>query len=99
MLQGKKVLSIILELVTLSILTVVAYFGAMRLLCVFGYGPFPGIFLISVIVFDVIYVSTIKFWPLKNIHIKIIVALLLVAFSAALATIYIACYMLRDFHW
>ena len=88
--ERKKILSIILEIIALTILTAVVYWGAVMLIFAFGSGQFPMIFLISVIVFDVIYLSTIKFRPIKNIHIKIVVALLLFACSAALATIYMA---------
>jgi ABC-type transport system involved in Fe-S cluster assembly fused permease/ATPase subunit len=88
--RGKKLLSILLEVIGLSILTVGIYWGAMMLIFAFPYSQlFPYIFLISIIAFDFIYICTVKFWPLKNIHIKIIVGLLLFACSAALATSYI----------
>jgi hypothetical protein len=84
-----KSLLITLEVVALIIFTVVAYWGALMLIFAFGDPPFPMIFLVSVIVFDLLYICTIKFWPLKNIHIKIIMALLLFACSAAWATLFI----------
>jgi hypothetical protein len=88
--SGKKALSITLEVIALAILAVGAYWGAMKLIFAFPYSrSFPYIFLISVIVLDLIYIFTIKFWPLKNIHVKIIVAILLFACSAALATSYL----------
>jgi hypothetical protein len=96
--MGKKVLLIILEVIALAILTIGAYWGALKLLFEFGDGS-SLIFLISVIVFDLVYIFTIKFWPLKNIHIKIIVALLLFACSAALVTVFIVLYELRNFRW
>jgi hypothetical protein len=94
-----KILSILLKVIALAILTIVAYWGAVKLILAFGYSQFPMIFLISIIVFDVLYLSTVKFWPLKNIHIKIIVALLLFACSAALVTVFIVLYELRNFRW
>ncbi|MCX5635464.1 MAG: hypothetical protein NTW55_06490 [Planctomycetota bacterium] len=74
----KKVLSITLEVVALTILTVGVFWGIVKLLFhALAYSSTPIIFIILVGVLDIIYISTIKFWPLKNIHIKIIVVLLL----------------------
>jgi hypothetical protein len=99
--SGKIALSITLEVIVLTILTVGVYWGALKLL--FGalaYSSSPIIFIILVGILDVIYISTIKFWPLKNVHIKIIAAVLLFACSAASATIigFILLYP-RDFNY
>ena len=100
MLKTKKVLSIVLEVIALATLTVAAYWGVARLMIghpirimgiyINGDWVFTGIFLIAVLTFDIIWLTTIKFWPLKNIHIKIVLTLLIFAFSAAVAT----CYMM-----
>jgi hypothetical protein len=90
MLKRKKVLSIILEIIALAILTIAAYYGAIKLIFAFPYSRlFPYIFFISLIFFDFIYICSVKFWPLKNIHIKIIVRLPLFAFSTADVTFFI----------
>jgi len=86
--RGKKVLLITSEIIALVILTISFYWGAIKLIFTFGDGRFPLIFLILVVVSDVLYLVTMKFWPLKKIYIKIVVALLLFACSAAIATIY-----------
>ncbi len=80
---GKKVLLI----ASAIIFTIAVYVGSVCLILAFGDPPFPMIFLVSVIVLDLIYICTIKFWPLKNLHFKIIVALLLLACSAAIVTV------------
>jgi hypothetical protein len=101
MLKEKKVLSIILEVVALAILTIIVYCGVVKLLFhVLAYSSSPIIFIILVGVSDVLYLSTIKFWPLKNIHIKIIVGFLLFACTVASATIigFILLYP-RDFNY
>ena len=100
MLERKKVLSIVLEVIGLAILTIVAYWGVVRLMIgrpirimgiyINGDWIFTGTFLVAVLAFDIIWLATIKFWPLKNIHIKIVLTLLVFAFSAAVAT----CYMM-----
>ena len=100
MLKSKKVLSIILEVIVLAILTIIAYWGMVRLMIghpirimglnINGDWIFTGTFLIAVLTFDIIWLATIKFWPLKNIHIKIVLTLLIFAFSAAVVT----CYMM-----
>jgi len=107
----KKVLLIILEVVALAILTIFAFWCSMMLfLCppewlvstlyfLTGQGFSSNVPLIVLLTFDIIWLATIKFWPFKNIHIKIILTLLVIAFSAAFITSYTAAYMLRDFHW
>jgi hypothetical protein len=112
MLTGKKWLSITLEVIVLAILTIAAYFGSEWLLRIMlgGFLPYlerrlnisffsPLTFFIMVLVFDILWIATIKFWPLKNIHIKIALTLLVVAFNAAYAPVLIAGYMLRNFKW
>jgi hypothetical protein len=97
----KKVLSITLEVIALVVLTIGTYLGIMKLLIapilIFGQSTFSIEFLIGVLIFDVIWILTIKFWPMKNIHIKIFLTLLLFAFSAAVITCHIGLYLLRDF--
>ncbi|MCJ7728697.1 MAG: hypothetical protein MUO27_02280 [Sedimentisphaerales bacterium] len=100
MLQRKKGLSITLEVVVLAILTIVAYWGVVRLMIgrpiriigiyINGDWVFSGVFLIAVLTFDIIWLATIKFWPVKNIHIKIVLTLLVFVLSAAVVT----CYMM-----
>jgi hypothetical protein len=97
--SGKRVLSsvfVVLEIIALGSLTIGAYFGAWLLVGILvhidGHLPFVT-FAISTAIVDVVYICTIKFWPLRNIHIKIIVGLLLFAFSAAIATCYLVAYM------
>ena len=85
--MGKKILLIILEVIALAILTISVYWGALKLIFAFADGPFPLVFIILVGLLDVIYIAMVKFWPFKNIHIKIVVAFLLFACSAASATI------------
>ena len=112
MLKGKKVLSIVLEVIALAILTIAAYWGSMMLfLCppewlmgntlyfLTGNGFSSKIPVILLLMFDAIWLAIIKFLPLKNIHIKIILTLLIFAFSVAFVTCYIQAYMLRDFKW
>ena len=99
----KKVLSIIAEVIILAILTVGAYFGIMKLLIapilILGQLTFSLEFLIGILGIDVIWISTIKLWPLKNIHIKIFLTLLLLAFSAAVVTCHIGLYLTRNASW
>jgi hypothetical protein len=102
--KRKKVLLIILEVIALAVLTIASYLGSMWwLLGIIGYifsSDFPPvIYLVTILIFDVLWLATIKFWPLKNIHIKIILTLLVIAFSAAFITSYTTAYMLRDFPW
>lgn len=99
--QEKKVLPIISEIIGLAMLTAIVCWGVVKLLFhVLAYSSSPIIFIILVGVLDIIYISTIKFWPLKNIHIKIVVALLLFACSAASVVIigFILLYP-RDFNY
>jgi hypothetical protein len=98
--SGKKALPITLEVTGLVMLTIIAYWCTVKLMIgrpiriigiyINGDWMFSGTFLIIVLMFDVIWLATIKFWPFKNIHVKIILTLLLVAFSAAVVT----CYMM-----
>jgi len=101
--SGKKALSITLEVFALAMLTVGAYWGIMKLLIapilIFGQSTFSLEFLIGILAFDVVWISTIKFWPLRNIHIKIFLTLLLFAFSAAVVTCHIGLYLVRDASW
>jgi glucan phosphoethanolaminetransferase (alkaline phosphatase superfamily) len=100
MLKSKKVLLIILEVVALATLTFIPYWYMVKLMIghsirimglnINGDWIFTGTFLIAVLTFDIIWLATIKFWPLKNIPIKIVLTLLIFAFSAAVAT----CYMM-----
>ncbi len=99
-LKEKKVLPIVLGTIVLAAFTIGAYLGTLKLIFTFPYSQtFQRNFLISIIASDLIYICTIKFWPFKNIHIKIVILLLLFACSAAIATCYIVAYQLRDFHW
>jgi hypothetical protein len=105
MLMSRKrvlpIMLVVLEIVALAALTVGTYFGAWLLVGalarIYRGLPFTA-FAILVAIIDVVYICTIKFWPLKNIHIKIIVGLLLFAFSAAIVTCYIVIRMMR-FGW
>jgi hypothetical protein len=101
MLERKKILSIILIAIASTIFIAGAYCGVLMLF-LYSLRP-PGWLvgntpLIALLVFDAIWLATIKFWPL-NIHIKIVSTLLLMAFSAAFVTSYIMAYVLKDFHW
>jgi len=99
----KKVLSITLEVIALAILTVCVYWGVLKLLIdpisIIGDWPFSGTFLIAILAFDAMWLATIKFWPFNNVHVKIILTLLIIAFSVAVATCYIGDYLLRDFRY
>jgi hypothetical protein len=98
-LKDKEVLPIIFGTVALAPLTIGTYWGTFLLVFAFPYSQkFQYVFPISIIASDLIYLCTIGFWP-KNMHIKIILAVLLFACSAAAATIYVIAYQLRDFHW
>lgn len=102
--KTKSILLIVLEVIVLAILTVAAYFGSMWcLLGIIGYifmpDSYPEIYLAGVLIFDVLWFTTIKFWPLKNKHIKISLTLLMLAFSAAFITSYTVAYLLQDFKW
>jgi hypothetical protein len=98
-LKEKKVLPIVLETMALAILAIGVYWGALKLILAFPYSQtFQYIFIISVIASDLIYLCIVGFWP-KNIHVKIILGALLFGCSAAIATIYVVDYLLRDFHW
>lgn len=81
--ERKKFLSIILEIIALAILTVGVYLGMMMLFLrppewivgntlyfLTGEGFSSKIPLIIVLIFDAIWIAAIKFWPLKNIHIR-----------------------------
>jgi hypothetical protein len=97
-LKEKQVLPIIFGTIALGILTVAAYWGSTMLIFsahIWG----SKISLIAVLIFDVIWLATIKFWPLKNIHIKIALTLLVLAFSAAFVRICIMTYMFQGFGW
>jgi hypothetical protein len=109
---SKKTLSITSEVIVLTILTVGVYAGIMMLFlrppeCIVGNtlyfltgdGFSSKIPLVAILAFDAMWLATIKFWPLRNVYIKIVLTLLLFAFSAAFVTSYIVAYMLRDFHW
>jgi len=113
-LKKKKVLFVMLEVVALAILTIAAYFGSMWLLgiTIYAFLPYlnrrwnipigdfsPVMCLIMILIFNALWIATIKFWPLKNIHVKIVLTLLVFAFSAAFVTGLIGQYLLRDFKW
>lgn len=110
--ERKKVLSVISEVFALVILTVGVYVGMMMLFLsppewivgnalyfLTGEGFSSKTPLIIVLTFDAIWIAMMKFWPLKNIHFKIVLTLLVFAFSASFVTSYTVAYMLRDFHW
>ena len=110
--REKKILSVTLEAIVLTMLTGGLYAGMMMLFlrppeCIVGYtlyfltgnGFSSEIPLIVIFAFDAVWLTTIKFWPLKNIHIKIVLTLFVLAFSAAFVTCYIIACALRDFQW
>ena len=94
--RRKKIVSITLEVIALAILTGGTYWVFLMLMIrplntgvpITGDLPFSKIFLIALLIFDAIWLVTMKFWPLKNIHIKILLTLLLFAFSAAVVTLH-----------
>jgi hypothetical protein len=101
--HGKKVISITAKVIALAILTIGIYLGILKLLidpiCIIGDWPFSGLFLVTILSFDGIWFATIKFWPFRNIYIKIFSTLFIIAFSFAVATCYIGNYLLRDFRY
>jgi hypothetical protein len=94
--SSKNALSITLEAIALAILTGGTYWVFLILMIrplntgvpITGDLPFSKIFLIALLVFDAVWLVTIKFWPLKNIHFKILLTLLLFAFTAAVVTLH-----------
>jgi ABC-type phosphate/phosphonate transport system permease subunit len=99
----KKRLSVTSEVIILIILAVGLYLGELKLLVdpisIMGDWPFSTQFFAAVLTFDVIWFVTIRVWPLKNVHVKIILTILVVTFSAAIMTCYIGDYLLRDFRY
>ena len=103
----KKVLSIILEVIALVVLTIGTYVGTLMLffrppewlmlpLYYLTIDDFSSkIPLVIICIFNAIWFASIKFWPLKNIHIKLVLSSLLIAFSAAFITMYILTNLLR----
>jgi len=100
LMSQKRVLPIVLvvlEIIALAALTVGTYSGALLLVGILlrnDRGLLFMAFAILAAIIDVVYICTVKFWPFKNIHIKIILGLLLFAFSAAIATCYIVIRMI-----
>lgn len=96
--SGKKVIPTTLEIIALLVLATGVYWSALTLLAdpisIMGDLPFSGPFLIIILTFNVIWFATIRFWPVKNIHLKVVLSLLVFAFSAAIATCYIGSYVL-----
>jgi len=110
--RRQKVLSIVLEVIALTTLFVGFYICVMMLFLrppewlvgntlyfLTGNGFSSKVPVILLLMFDAIWIAIIKFLPLKNIHIKIILTLLIFAFSAAFVTSYMIAYVLKDFHW
>ena len=55
--------------------------------------------LVIIFAFNAVWFASIKFWPLNNVTIKLVLSSLLVAFTASFITSYIIANMLRDFRW
>ena len=107
----KKVLLITLEVITLSVLTVGIYLGTLRLcfrppeclvpllFYLIAGDPSSKTSLVIIFIFNAIWFVSIKFWPLKNVHIKLVLSSLLIAFSASFITMYILTNLLRDSYY
>jgi len=99
----KKITPMTFEIMALLVLAIGVYWGALTLLIdpinVIGDLPFSGLFLIAVVTYNVIWFATIRFWPVKNIRLKVVLSLLVFAVSSAIATCYIGSYVLRDFRY
>ena len=107
----KKTPSNILEEIALFVLIVGAYLGMTMLLfrppeCLLvplyilsgdGFSSKTPLFIIFA--FDAIWFASIKFWPLKNVHIKLVLSSLVIAFSASFITAYVFANQMRDFRW
>ena len=102
MLQKKrKFLLICLELIFLAVLTALIYvgsyvllFGPMDLLISKGISTWVALFVI--LGFDLVWIIIMKLWPLKNIHVKIVLTLIVFAVSASILTCLIVVPVLRD---
>lgn len=96
---GKKVSLVTVE----GIAAVVAFWGFWWFidvpLCSISRGSFSSLFLWGVLAFSAIWIVIVKFLPLKSVHLKVILTLLVLAFCAAEAATYTVDYILRDFKW
>jgi len=109
--SDNRITLIVLEATVLAVLTIGIYLGTITLFlrppeCLLvllnilsGDGFSSKIPLVIIFAFNAIWFVSIKFWPLKNIHIKLVLSSLLIASSAAFITAYAIAEALRDFRW
>ena len=109
--SDNRITLIVLEATVLAVLTIGIYLGTITLFlrppeCLLvllnilsGDGFSSKIPLVIIFAFNAIWFVSIKFWPLKNVHVKLVLSSLLIAFSASFVTIYVLTNMLRDSHW
>ena len=87
--KKQKILLICLEVISMSVLIPAFYLGLTKLLIepieyyVYGTIPFPLTFLV-VLGFDVVWIVLMRLCPRDKIHVKVILTLLVLTFSAAI---------------
>ena len=87
--KKRKILLICLEVISLLVLIPMFYLGLAKLLIkpieyyVYGTVPFPLTFLV-VLGFDVVWIVLMRLCPRGEIHVKVILTLLVLTFSAAI---------------
>ena len=96
----RKRLLISLEVVSLAIAITVIYVGSLILLIdpitLIGDWIFTPSALFIVLGFDVVWIITMILWPLKNTHVKVLLTILVLAFSASLLTCCVGVMFLPD---
>jgi hypothetical protein len=94
--QRKKVVFFIIEIITLAILSAGGYWGMVKLfigspiivggITITWDWVFSRTSLVTVLILDIIWIASIKFLPIRNVHAKIILTFFLLALSGAIVT-------------
>ena len=88
----------------MTILTPIIYWAGFRLLFepinyLMGEWFFTPLGLFAVLGFDVVWIIIIRLWPLRNIHVKIVLTLLVLTLSASVLTCLVVLRSLGDMLW
>jgi hypothetical protein len=102
MLQEKcKLLLICIKVIFLAILTAAIYVGSYVLLSgpidlLISKGVSTLVAFVVILGFDVFWIVLMKLWPLRKIHVKIVLTLIVFAVSASILTCFVVVPVLRD---
>jgi len=102
--KKRKILLICLEVLLLSVISPLVYWGAFRLLfdpinCFMGDWFFTPLGVIGVLFLDIVWIVTVKTLPIKNLKIKVVLIALVLILSASVLTCQVILTSLGDMMW